>query len=281
MNQIGKSEIVKSEVVKSEIVKGEILQNSEIAQGIFKMRLSPPSHYTPPKAGQFVNIYLNDTSRLLPRPLSVCDWEENTLTLVYAVVGAGTALLSSYNIGEKIRCSTPLGNGYNIKSACENNKPCVLVGGGVGTPPLLFLTKKLAANGVKDVQVFLGFKSEPFLINEFPFAPQVATDDGSFGFAGNVIDLLSQKISQENSQKKLPSEISTNSQIFSCGPKPMMKALAHFAALHDFKLQVSLEEHMGCGYGACVGCTCKTKNGNRKVCEDGPVFDAREVVWDE
>ena len=245
----------------SKVIYSGIIQNKEIARGVFKMQLKIPGDYPAPEPGQFVNLYLNDESRLLPRPLSVCDWEDGVLTLVYAVVGAGTKLISTYS--DKIRCSTPLGGAYKL----EGSGGCILAGGGVGTPPLLFLAKKLAAAGFTDVRAVLGFRSEPFLTEEFPCAVEIATDDGSVGFKGNVIELLG--------------DVPDNSRIFSCGPKPMLKALADYAKKRELSLQVSLEERMGCGYGACVGCTCKTTKGNRKVCEDGPVFWGNEVIWDE
>jgi len=228
----------------------EILFNEEIARGIFKMRLSYDSE---PEPGQFVNLYLNDESRLLPRPISVCDWKDDVLTLVYAVVGAGTEIISHYKAGTKIRCSVPLGNGFTISEG-------LLVGGGVGIPPLLYLAKK-----AKNTKAVLGFQDEPFLTEEFPCPVTITTDSGSKGFKGNVVDFLKQ------------ADIPKNTQIFACGPKPMLKSLAQLYPTAE----ISLEERMGCGYGACVGCSCKTTGGNRKVCEDGPVFKASEVVWHE
>ena len=237
-----------------------IIDNQEIAKGIYKMRLK--YEHPKPEPGQFVNIYLNDESRLLPRPISVCDWNEGVLTIVYAVVGAGTKILSTYKPRIDVRVSVPLGKGFSP----EGGKKILLVGGGVGVPPLLYLAKSL-----KDVstRAVLGFRSEPFLADEFPCTVETATDDGSYGFHGNVIELL----------KKTGVEPST--KIFSCGPKPMLKAITEFAIEHGLEVEISLEERMGCGYGACVGCTCKTTNGNRKVCEDGPVFNGKEVLWNE
>ena len=245
------------------IVIAEIISNHEIACGIFKMLLRLPDDYPCPDPGEFINIYLNDKSRLLPRPISVCDWEEGVLTLVYAIAGSGTKILSDYGCGVKIRISTPLGNGF----LTEGTESGILVGGGVGVPPLLFLAKHLT--GRVPVRVILGFRSEPFLADEFPCKAEIATDDGSAGYKGNVMDLLGMQ------------EIPTDTKIFACGPKPMLTALAWFAKESGLALQVSLEERMGCGYGACVGCVCKTIAGNRKICEDGPVFDGAEVVWDE
>jgi len=244
------------------IVIAEITQNNEIARGIYKICLKLPAHYPRPSPGQFVNLYLNDQSRLLPRPFSICDWVEGVLTLVYAVVGDGTKIISDYGNGSMIRISSPLGTGF----VTEGLKNCVLVGGGVGTAPLLFLAKTLAANSKS--RAMLGFRCEPFLADEFPCPTEIATDNGAVGFNGNVLEMLEK------------ANIPADTQLFACGPKPMMRELAKYADQHRVALQVSLEERMGCGYGACVGCVCKTIDGNRKVCEDGPVFDGKEVMWD-
>ena len=246
-------------ILESKVEPYEIISNNKIATGIYKLELALPSNSPQPKPGQFVNLYLNDESLLLPRPISICDWQDGVLTLIYAVVGEGTKIFSTYGAGVKIRCSTPLGNGFTV-----TNSPAIVVGGGVGVPPLLFLSKQLS-----NVQAVLGFKSEAILQNDFPCKVELATDDGSAGLKGNVLDLLIQM------------EIPDGTQIYACGPKPMLKALSDFAAKRSLAIQVSLEERMGCGYGACVGCTCKTINGNKKVCEDGPVFNGSEVFYNE
>jgi len=237
------------------VVLTKILLNKEIAKGVFRMELELPANYPKPEPGQFVNIYLNDTSHLLPRPISICDWEPRLLTLVYAVVGVGTKMMSEYN--DKLRISTPLGYGSFSKDT-----PALIVGGGLGVPPMLYLAKSLP-----EANVVLGFRSETFLSEEFPHPVKIATDDGSTGVKGTVIDVLQQ------------SDIATGTKIYACGPKPMLKALYEFAVTNNLAIEVSLEERMGCGYGACVGCSCMTIKGNRKVCEYGPVFDGSEVVW--
>ena len=238
----------------SEVVRAKILLNQEIAKGVFKMQLMLAQSYPQPEPGQFVNVYLNDASRLLPRPLSVCDWKDGLLTLVYAVVGEGTRILSGYS--NTVRVTTPLGNGFSKDS------PALLVGGGLGVPPMVYLSRFLS-----DARVVLGFRSQPILAEEFPFTVEIATDDGSVGTKGNVVDLLKQ------------SGVAAGTKIYACGPKPMLKALNDFALSQGLDIEVSLEERMGCGYGACVGCSCKTVNGKRKVCEYGPVFEGKEVVW--
>jgi len=238
----------------NKVIRSKILLNQEIAAGVFKMKLELPANYPKPQPGQFVNIYLDDASRLLPRPLSVCDWEAGVLTLVYAVAGEGTRILSGY--ANTVRVSTPLGNGFS------SSDKALLIGGGLGVPPMLYLAKSITS-----ARVVLGFRNEAFLGDEFPQTIEIATDDGSTGFKGTVLDLLKS------------SGVEAGTKIFACGPKPMLKALAVFAKDQNLDIEVSLEERMGCGYGACVGCSCLTINGNRKVCEYGPVFEGSEVVW--
>ncbi len=247
----------------SKTVWAEITVNREIASGIFLLELTTPADCEPPVPGQFVNLYLNDPSRLLPRPISVCGFKNGCLTLVYAVVGSGTKLLSQYPEGTRIKISTPLGNGYKL----DATQSFVLVGGGVGAPPLLFAAREIIKTPGSTVKAVLGFRSEVFLADEFPCPVEVATDDGSAGFHGNAAELLRR------------CEIPADALLLACGPRPMLKVVADFAKDRGLPLQVSLEERMGCGYGACVGCVCETVNGHRKVCEDGPVFNANEVLW--
>jgi dihydroorotate dehydrogenase electron transfer subunit len=235
------------------------------------MTLKVPSIVEKSVPGQFVNIYLNDSSKLLPRPISICEIDKTTgiLTLVYAVFGEGTRIISGYKAGESMDILGPLGNGYTI----EPNKKHLLVGGGVGTPPLVQTAKSLAAMGEKDITVVVGFKSATYLVEEIESVAKVyvATDDGSFGHHGTVIDVLNKEALEAD-------------MIYACGPKPMMKALQTWVLAHKIPAQLSLEERMGCGFGACVGCSVKVTADNeagytyKKACIDGPVFDAKEVI---
>jgi len=222
--------------------------------------------------GQFINIYCREGQNLLPRPISICevDKERGIVTLVYAVVGKGTSEFSLLKNGEKIKVLGPLGNGFKID---KSTKTHILIGGGIGVPPLVELTKNL--NG--KVYAFLGFAENPILVKElqdYGAKVYVATDKGEVGFKGNVIDLLK----KENMSGDI---------IYSCGPKQMLKAVSNWAEEMGIKAQISMEERMACGLGACVGCTCKTKTKededfqNRKVCTDGPVFLSDEVIWNE
>ena len=254
------------------VTTGIILENTEIAKDVFELRVEASlcGDFVP---GQFVNVYLDDKSRLLPRPISICGADSETVCVVYKTVGEGTKSLSEYSVGKEIKISSPLGNGYNLK---ENyfGKKVALVAGGIGLPPMIGLAEALHTRNAK-IDVFLGFQSETFLCAGFKKFSEnvfVATDDGSFGFHGNVIDLLRQ------------ADV-TYTEYFSCGPKKMLGALSAYASSLSVSAQVSVEERMGCGFGACVGCACKVMSGGeatyKSVCKHGPVFCGAEVVWNE
>lgn len=266
------------------ILKGKIICNKKIANDIYEMKIES-GEIGEIKAGQFVNIYLDDKSLLLPRPISICDTNEKSLTIVYKVVGKGTNLLSKYKIDDDVRLSTPLGNGYFIEGiACGGKiddykgKKVAVVGGGIGVPPMVLLAKKLKEKGA-EVIAAVGFQEEPFLIEELKnicSEVYIATDNGAVGFKGNAVQMIKEK------------NIIVD-EVFSCGPKVMLRALSDFCESKNILCQVSLEERMGCGYGACVGCTCKVKVKTDKgieiqqkgVCKHGPVFFGQEVAWDE
>lgn len=239
----------------------EIKQNGKIADGVYKMVLSgDTSAITAP--GQFVNIQLS--GRFLRRPISVCDYDNETLTLIYKVVGKGTAQMSEMLPGEKLDLLTGLGNGYDLSKSGE--KP-LLIGGGVGVPPMYNLCKKLIAEG-KMVTVILGFnaKGDVFYQEEFErlgAAVFVTTADGSYGTKGFVTDVM----------KNLE-----YSFFYTCGPEPMFRAIHKIAKAPG---QYSFEERMGCGFGACMGCSCKTLTGNKRICKEGPVMESEEIIWND
>lgn len=220
--------------------------------------------------GQFCNLYMADGAHLLPRPISICEINRVTseLTFVFRVVGEGTTALSQLAAGDALELMGPLGNGFYI---VDNQAP-VLVGGGVGVPPMLGLCKALQGN----CTVVLGYRdSATFLLDEFLETGAhvvIATDDGSIGTHGTVVDAI------------LENQIACG-VIYSCGPKPMLRALKELALERDIPCFVSMEERMACGVGACLGCVCEStevddhsKVHNKRVCKDGPVFEAREVV---
>ena len=237
----------------------EILSNEALTRDVYRMVLSgDTSAITAP--GQFVEIAL--PGKFLRRPISVNDWDADSLTLIYKVVGQGTEQMAQLPVGTKLDVLTGLGNGYD--TALSGDKP-VLVGGGVGVPPLYALCKKLIAEGKKP-RVILGFnqESEIFLAKEFEalgIPTQIATADGSCGTKGFVTDVL----------KNLD-----YSYFYSCGPMPMFRAME---AVVTTSGEFSFEERMGCGFGACMGCSIQTKSGAKRVCKDGPVFLREEVFF--
>ena len=235
-----------------------IIENIPIAKSVYKMTLKgDTSHITAP--GQFVNIKIEGF--YLRRPISVGDYEGDTLTLIYKVVGHGTEKMSNICAGDTLLILTGLGNGYD--TSLSGDSP-LLLGGGVGVPPLYLLAKKLIAEG-KRVTVILGFnqKDEVFFEEEFKALGcdvKVATADGSYGEKGFVTDIL-------------PADYS---YFFTCGPLPMLKAVFHKTETSG---QFSFEERMGCGFGACMGCSCKTITGYKRICKDGPVLKKEEILW--
>lgn len=236
----------------------KITSNERLTDTVMKMTLQGDiSAITAP--GQFVNIQLDGL--FLRRPISVCDAENNTLTIVYKVVGKGTEQMSKMTEGT-LDVLTGLGNGYDLSLA--GKKP-LLIGGGVGVPPMYMLAKKLIADGL-DVTVVLGFntKSEIFYEEDFKKLGAkviVATADGSYGVKGFVTDAI----------KDLD-----YSYFYTCGPEPMLKALFNATKTEG---QFSFEERMGCGFGACMGCSCKTIYGNKRICKEGPVLKKEEILW--
>ncbi len=238
-------------------LKFQITQNVSLTENVYEMILcGDTSGIT---AGQFVNILIDGL--YLRRPISVCDVNENELTLVYKVVGKGTEKLSQMKLGE-LDILTGLGNGYDLSLCGEN---AVLIGGGVGIPPLYMLAKELIKKGVK-VSVILGFnkKEEIFYYEEFSALGAevfVTTVDGSFGTKGFVTDVLNDL---------------TYDYFYTCGPEPMLKAVYKTSKTNG---QFSFEERMGCGFGACMGCSCKTVTGNKRICKEGPVLKKEEIIW--
>lgn len=235
-----------------------ICGNTPLTDSVYKMVLTgDTSAITAP--GQFVNIQLDGL--FLRRPISVCDYDEGALTLVYKVVGKGTEKMSRMAPGEQLDLLTGLGNGYDLSPA--GDRP-VLLGGGVGVPPLYHLAKRLLAQG-KDVAVVLGFNTarEVFFAEEFQALGcrvTVTTVDGSRGEKGFVTDALPQDYTY----------------FYTCGPEPMLKAVYRATRTSG---QMSFEERMGCGFGACMGCSCQTLTGYKRICKDGPVMRKEEILW--
>lgn len=257
---------------KKQILTGVVLKNEEIAAGVYQMTVESVEAAPLAKAGQFVNVYTKSAALLLPRPISICFSEAAELTLVYGVVGRGTEEFASYQKGDTLRHSMPLGKGYDLDSVKPGQR-AILLGGGIGVPPLLKLCYDLTERNVEVIAV-AGFKNEPFLIKPLLKAGAdlyVATDSGAVGFKGSVLDVVRQEGLEGDAY-------------FACGPKVMLRAASEFVLAAGKDIQVSMEERMGCGYGACVGCVCDVTEQNgivrKKVCKDGPVFWGSEVAWD-
>ena len=238
----------------------KIIDNTQLTESVYKMTLSGDvSAITAP--GQFVNIKLDGL--FLRRPISVCDVTENTLTIIYKVVGKGTEAMSRMTDGT-LDVLTGLGNGYDL--TVSGDKP-VLLGGGVGVPPMYLLARKLIEQG-KKVKVILGFNTKAEVFYEDAFRTLgaeviVTTVDGSYGVKGFVTDAL------KNMEY---------THFYTCGPEPMLKAVYKTSVTSG---QMSFEERMGCGFGACMGCSCKTLTGNKRICKEGPVMRKEEIIWED
>ncbi len=239
----------------------EIKENVALTSNVYKMALKgDTSHVT--NCGQFVNIKLDGL--FLRRPISVCDCEGDLLTIIYKVVGKGTEQMSKMVAGEKLDVLTGLGNGYD--TSVSGNHP-MLLGGGVGVPPMYMLCKKLVSEG-KKISVVLGFNKadEVFYEDEFKAlgaSVAVTTVDGSYGVKGFVTDVMKN---------------ADYSYFYTCGPEPMLRAVYKTSKTIG---QFSFEERMGCGFGACMGCSCKTVTGYKRICKDGPVLTKEEILWEE
>lgn len=243
-----------------------IIRQEEIADDIYSMWLRTDKIAAHARPGQFLSVYCNDGSRLLPRPISICeiDRRDDAVRLVYRVVGEGTGEFSYMHRGQHLWVVGPLGNGFPLK-----NRNALLIGGGIGIPPMLELAKQLDCKK----QIVLGFRDELFLLDEFRGQGEVyiATEDGSAGTDGNVLDAI-----RENG---LTADI-----IYACGPRPMLRAIKDYAAARNMECWISMEERMACGIGACLACVCGSRERdahtnvkNKRVCVEGPVFRAEEV----
>ena len=240
--------------------KYKIKTNKKIAKNVYEMILEGDTTYIV-RPGQFINIELEGC--YLRRPISVCDYDSTTITIIYKVVGKGTRKMSTLKEGEILDVLTGLGNGFNEKVSGE--RP-LLIGGGVGTPPMYNLCKKLTEQGKKPI-VILGFGAidEIFYEQEFKKTGAevyISTVDGSYGTKGFVTDIVK--------------ELTDYTYYYACGPRNMLKAVYETASSDG---ELSFEEKMGCGFGACMGCTCKTTKGNKRICKEGPVLKKEEIIW--
>ena len=253
-------------------VTATVLSQKELAPGIFDMWLET-ALAKEAAAGQFIGVYPKDKSTLLPRPISICevDKEKDSLRIVYREAGKGTGEFSSYHAGDKVEILGILGNGFPVAEG--KGKKVVLMGGGIGIPPMVQLAKELQQSG-EEVVAVVGYRDNKLFLKEDleKYARVlVATEDGSAGVKGNVLTAMD----AENLQADV---------IMACGPMPMLRGIKKYSEEHGNKAYISLEERMACGVGACLGCVCKTKKtdhhshvNNARICTDGPVFDAEDV----
>jgi len=252
-------------------VAARIIDNRNIKNNYWHCIIDAPTIVKQTLPGQFINLKVSEhADPLLRRPFSIHNISAKRIEILYEVLGKGTQILASKKCGEYLDLIGPLGNGFNCKSG---RKP-VIVGGGMGIAPLFFLAKRIMeAKGqgskVKGV-VFLGARSKNQIICEKDFKKigwevKIATDDGSIGYKGRVTDLLKVNLDA--------------TMIYACGPKPMLKVITGIAQSQGIPAQLSLEEHMSCGIGACLGCVVKTTDGFKRVCKEGPVFNAAQLIW--
>ena len=243
----------------------KITSNEQVAAHAYRMTLAAPGIAKTARPGQFIMVKTADGCQpLLRRPFGVHNVKGPGVDILYEIIGEGTKLLSQKKPGERLDIIGPLGNGFDIG---RRTSDIILVAGGIGVAPLVFLAEKLKK---QKTLVSLGAKTKSRILCEKEFKAlgcevKIATDDGSKGHKGFVTDLIA--------------DVRRPQFIFACGPKPMLKAVAAIARQHNISAQASLEEHMACGIGACLGCVAETKSGMRRVCKDGPVFDAKEIVW--
>lgn len=245
------------------IQRYEILENKPLTHTVMRMVLKGPTDWIK-RPGQFLNLEIS--GQYLKRPISIADWDAETLTLIYKIVGIGTRKMSLFQPGQQLAALVGLGNGFALENTPDT---LLLIGGGVGIPPLYGLAKQALALG-KQVTAVLGFASaeDVFYSEEFKalgISVYLCTDDGSAGICGTVIDVMEQAQLKE--------------QVYmACGPKGMLKAIT---AVSRAKGYLSLEERMGCGFGACMGCSQKTISGSKRICTEGPVFESEEIIWEK
>lgn len=251
-------------------MKSTVIEQKMIADGICSMWLDAKEVAVQAKPGQFISVYSNDKSRVLPRPISICeiDREKGTLRIVYRVVGKGTEEFSKAEAGDSFEILGPLGNGFPIEEA--KGKKVLMIGGGIGVPPMLQTAKEIEGEAI----IVSGYRNQDlFLKEELESAGTlfIATEDGSVGTKGNVVDAIRENQTEAD-------------MMFACGPKPMLRALKNYALEKGIPCWISMEEKMACGVGACLACVCQSKDvdshshvHNKRICKDGPVFLSTEV----
>ncbi|MDD5165947.1 MAG: dihydroorotate dehydrogenase electron transfer subunit [Candidatus Omnitrophica bacterium] len=252
--------------------KAKIIYNKKVKGNYFHCLLLAPSLAKKAQPGEFVNIKITDNYQpLLRRPLSIHRVDGKTIELLYEAVGRGTEILSRRKRGEYLDIIGPLGNGFSMPKSGHS----ILVAGGMGVAPLLFLAERLIRHKLI-VLIGARTKSEILCEKEFQdlgYSVKIATDDGSKGFKGRITELLRNVLQTQGSKQQ--------KMVYACGPRPMLKEISRMSKKDKFSAEISLEEHMACGIGACLGCVLETTNGLQRVCKEGPVFAAGEIIWRE
>lgn len=283
--------VIKEHILHPRIHDAALVYNRAVAPGVFRMRVRCPSASRQAQPGQFIMLGVNDqTAPLLRRPFSLCGADGETIELLYRVAGIGTSIMTTWNAPQAVNFIGPLGRGFDISDGLET---AYIVAGGIGIAPLLFLLQHLGEQlQGSGISLFMGGKTadELRMLEDFKPLPArifMATDDGSAGFHGLVTDLFSAHI------EKLPKHDPHRAGLFSCGPRAMAKAMTAIAGRFGISCQVSLEESMACGIGACLGCAVKIRScagadaagsgtfSFQRVCAEGPVFDSSKLVWED
>ena len=256
--------------------KIKIAANNRISGRYFQLALKAPQLARLVLPGEFLEVRVSDSYEpLLRRPFSIHKVSGAQIAILYEVLGLATEILAKKKAGDYLDVLGPLGNGFDCRKPKTAHRKPVLVAGGMGVAPLLFLAEKLSKFSTT---VLIGARSKEQILCEKEFkklgcSVKIATDDGSRGFKGKVTDLL-RKVLLKNSQTP-----ELKNSIYACGPRPMLKEISKISKKYKIPAQVSLEEHMSCGIGACLGCVVKTKEGFKRVCKEGPVFNANEIIW--
>lgn len=258
-------------------IRSKLLYNQRVQGGFFRLVARAAGMIREAAPGKFVDIRIDDGyGPLLRRPFSIHRVREQNIEVIYEVLGKGTEVLSRKKPGEYLDIIGPLGNGYSILDV----RYSILIAGGMGVAPLIFLTEKLAKrktqNAKRKIIVLIGAKTKNEILCAKEFTRlgcdvKISTDDGSRGFKGKVTDLLKKILPFVICHKRLA--------IYACGPRPMLKEVSRVSTTYKIPAQISLEEHLACGIGACLGCVVNTKEGFKRVCKEGPVFNAEEIIW--
>ncbi len=258
------------------LFKAKVIENRQLIKGHFILTLYPESKIKQPKPGNFFMVSVYDgLDPLLKRPISIHRLLGTDFQLLYRVAGKGTKILSEKKPGDKLEVLGPIGNGFPVK---KTPRKTILVAGGIGIAPIFALAESLVNSKHKDVPLlYYGARTKNEVLcidklNALGIEPIIATDDGSLGKKGNIINVLKRHLTRDAS-------LAASHEIFSCGPGPMLKALSEVAVKNSIECHVALEQNMACGVGTCLGCIVNTTKGQKRVCKEGPVFPARDIVW--